>query len=260
MQDFLKTIIEEAGVIAKEYFDKGVSHKEKSHAADLVTEADIAVSDFIVKKIQEKYPDHHIKSEELGEEINPGVEYEWVIDPIDGTRNFAMGVPMWCNIISVLKNGEKHLGAVYNPIADHLFFAEKGKGAFLNGKQIHVNNKDTLNYAFGVFTRAYEGGIYGDYFERYRVAGARLVLETTAWMHNFGCMLSAVYLASGGADFMMGNAGMDWDYLAPFLICEEAGAVVTDSDGNPWKRGRQDFVVANPDLHPKLLELFKPMQ
>ena len=70
-------------------------------------------------------------------------------------------------------------------------------------------------------------------------------------------MLSAGYLAKGGVDFMMGNAGLDWDYLAPFLICEEAGAVVTDSDGNPWKRGRQDFVIANPNLHQKVLELFK---
>lgn len=94
MDTFLKDIIKEAGQIAKGYFDKGVSHEEKSHVADLLTEADLAVSDFLVKKIHETYPDHHIKSEELGEEINPGAEYEWVIDPIDGTRNFAMGVPV----------------------------------------------------------------------------------------------------------------------------------------------------------------------
>lgn len=147
---------------------------------------------------------------------------------------------------------------MYNPTADHLFFAEKGKGAFLNGEKIHTNNKDTLDYAYGVFARAYEGGIYGDYFERYRVAGVRLVLETTAWMHNFGTILPACHIAAGGVDFMMGNAGMDWDFLAAFLICEEAGAVVTDSDGNPWRRGRQDYVIANPDLHPKLLRLFRP--
>jgi myo-inositol-1(or 4)-monophosphatase len=260
MQHFLKTIIKEAGEIGKEYFVRGVSHKEKSHAADLVTEADIAVSEFLVKKIRETYPDHHIKSEELADDINPGAEYEWVIDPIDGTRNFAMGVPFWTTLIAVLRNGETYLGAAYNAFADQLFFAEKGAGAFMNDVRLHVNNKDQLDYAFGVFSRAYEGGIYGDYFERYRVAGVRLVLETKAWMHNYGCMLALCHLASGGADFAMGNAGMDWDFLAPFLICEEAGAIVTDSDGNPWKRGRQDYLVANKDLHPQLLELFQPKE
>ena len=217
MDTFLKDIIKEAGAIAQTYFEEGVSHKEKSHAADLVTEADIAVSDFLVKKIQDTYPDHHIKSEELAEEINPGAEYEWVIDPIDGTRNFAMGIPFWSTIIAVVKNGETHFGGAVQPNWKSTLFRRKRKGAFLNGKPIQVNNSDRLEYAFGHFTRAYEGGVYGDYFERYRVAGVRLLLDTKAWMHNYGGMLGICHLASGGVDFAIGNAGMDWDYLAPFL-------------------------------------------
>lgn len=257
MQDFLKTTIRQAGVLAEEYFEKGVDHDTKSEKSDLITEADIAVSDFIVKKIQEKYPDHHIKSEELADEINKGAKYEWVIDPIEGTRNFAMGVAFWAIMIAVMKDGEAYLGAIYNPISDQLFFAQKDKGAYLNEKQIYANNTENLDSSFGCFTRAYEGGIYGDYIERYRTAGVRLVMETKAWMHNYGCILSVCHLASGGIDFVAGNAGMDWDYLAPFLIAQEAGAIVTDSDGNPWQRDRQDFVVANKYLHPKVMELFQ---
>ncbi|MFH1286772.1 MAG: inositol monophosphatase [Candidatus Magasanikbacteria bacterium] len=258
MNTFLKIIIKEAGDLAKEYFEKGVEHTTKSSPADFVTEADTAVSDFLIERIRSKYPDHNIKSEEQDESTNPGAEYEWVIDPIDGTRNFTMGVPVWCVIIAVLKDGVTQLGAVYNPNSDDLFFAEKEKGAFRNGKQIHVNNADRIDYAFANVARAYEGGVYGDYIDRYRRVNVRLVLETKAWLHNYGCMLPACYLASGAVDFMLGNAGMDWDYLAPFLICEEAGAVITDSDGNPWKRGRQDMVIANKDLHPKVMGLLRP--
>lgn len=259
MQNFLKTTICAAGQLAKEYFDAGVTHRTKEHLGDLLTEADVAVSKFLVDKIHHQYPDHHIHSEEMANDINPGAEYEWVIDPIDGTRNFAMGVPFWCVIIAVVKNGETNLAAVYNPIADVLFFAEKGKGAFLNDKKISVNNTDSLDYSFGCFNRANEGGIYGDRVERYVVGAVRLVRETTAWIHNYGSgALAMCYLARGGIDFAAGNAGLDWDYLAPFLIAEEAGAIVTDSDGNPWMRGRQDYVMANANLHPKVMALFRP--
>ncbi len=258
MKDFLQKTIKEAGGLAKSYFDKGIENiKHKSSIGDLVTEADVAVSDFIVKRIQEAYPEHSILSEEVGETLNPGAEYEWVIDPIDGTRNFAHGIPMWCNIIALLKNGETYMAAVYSPVSDDLFFAEKGRGAFLNGKKLHVNNTQTINQAFGVMARANIAGVYGDYIERFRVFSVNLTTKTDSWVHNFGCMLSVCYLASGGVDFQAGNAGLDWDFLAPFLIAEEAGAIVTNSYGEPWRRGRQDYVIANPDLHPKVMEMFR---
>jgi myo-inositol-1(or 4)-monophosphatase len=256
MEYALKEIIREAGALAKEYFDRGVVGSPKSNIGDLVTEADTAVSEFIVGRIQKSFPDHTIKSEELDDEINPGGEYRWVIDPIDGTRNFANRIPFWCTLIAVQKEGETVLGAVYNAINDDLFFAKKGGGAFLNDMQIHVNNTDSLRHAYGVVTRAYETGTYGDYIERYKVAMTRINLETEVWIHNFGTMLGPVNVSTGAIDFCIGNAGLEWDYRAPFLICEEAGAIVTDSDGNPWKAGRQDYVIANPDLHGKVMELF----
>lgn len=259
MDQFLKETIKEAGAFAKDIFKKGVqSIQKKSHVNDFLTEADTGVSDFFVKKVQETYPNHAIYSEELDDIINEGAEYEWVIDPIDGTRNFAVGIPSWCISIALAKNGETIMGALYNPIAEQMFFAEKTKGAFLNDKQIRVSNTQDLNSTLGIMVRANPSGNYGDYFDRYNRAYTKLVMDSNSWLVNYGTVFYKGFVANGGIDFAVGNAGMTWDFLALFLICEEAGAIVTDSDGNPWKRGRQDYVIANKNLHPQLLELFQP--
>lgn len=243
--------------MAKGYFDAGVEHTTKSNPGDFVTEADIAVSNFIIGRIQKAYPDHHIHSEEMKEDINPGAEYEWTIDPIDGTRNFASGVPVWCTMIALLKNGETMMGAVYSPIMNELFFAEKGKGAYLNDKKISMTARPDLRYATASISRMGEANpIYGMEIERYKHFYTRIVQETSVWIHQFGTMLSCCMVARGGFDFFVNNAGQDYDYLPGLLICQEAGALVTDSDGNPWKRGRQDVVIANPVLHKEVMKFF----
>jgi myo-inositol-1(or 4)-monophosphatase len=253
MQDFLKQIIKEGGEMAMEYFKKGVSHSTKSHLGDLLTEADLAVNDFLLEKIREKYPDHKITSEER-DVVNPDAsEYEWVIDPIDGTRNFAMGMPIWGTLIAIMKDGEPYLAAVYNPTVDELYFAEKGKGSYLNDKQIFVNKTDSLDHAMGFCIRDSRGREYDEKF----VTALKNLIDGNAWMHNFGTMVALCNLAQGGLDFFFTNSGQEYDYLAPVLICSEAGATVTDTDGNPWKRDRIDVVVANPNLYPKVMELFK---
>ncbi len=114
MQEFLKNIITEAGEIALQYYRKdGLKTREKGDERDIVTEADEIVSKFLVDTIHTKYPDHHIKSEEMYDDINPGAEYEWIMDPIDGTWAFANGLPSWGIMIAVLKNGQSYLSAVY---------------------------------------------------------------------------------------------------------------------------------------------------
>lgn len=127
MEEFLKTIIREAGEMANTYFARTArtNYSGKSDPDDIVTETDIAVSDFLIKKIHAQFPEHAIVSEELKDEINPGAEYRWVIDPVDGTRNFAAGIPLWGVLIAVQKNDEAILGAAYIPTSDQLFFAKK---------------------------------------------------------------------------------------------------------------------------------------
>jgi len=257
LKDFVLHHIVRAGDIAREYFVRGVSHTHKSNPSDFLTEADTSVSAYLVDAIHREFPDHHIKSEELSVDINPGAEYEWIIDPIDGTRNFATRIPIWSVVIAVVQNGTPLYGAVYFPIADHLFFAEIGKGAFLNHEPIKVSQRNVLTYSRGAIYRAAGvAGPYGTHIEKYRRAIGLMMLNGEGGYVNFGCASSMCYVASGALDFMLCNSGLDWDYVAPILICREAGAHVTDSDGREWVRGRQDHVVANPDLHPKLMDFF----
>lgn len=251
MENFLKQLIIEAGAIAKSYFRKGVKFETKTHLGDLVTEADIAVSNFCIQKIQTQFSSHSIHSEEEKKVINPGGEYLWMIDPIDGTRNFKIGVAFWCVMIALFYKDELYLSAIYDAMSDELYFAKRGQGATLNGMPIHVNEIDSLEHGYAVCVRGGPTRMHNNRFVRMM----KKLSEGNVWMHNFGTILGGCAVASGGADFFVLNCGFDHDYAAVVLICEEAGAVVTDSDGHPWKRGREDLVIANPKLHPKILAL-----
>lgn len=252
MEEFLKSMIKEAGTLGKSYFRQGLKFDTKSHLGDLVSEADRNVSTFCIQKIREQFPEHSILSEEENEVINPGSEYLWMIDPIDGTRNFAVGVSFWCTMIAVFYRDELYMSAIYDAMSDQLFFAKKGEGATLNDMPINANSIDSLDHAYGFCVR---GGTNKMHNDRYVAMTKKLADHPSAWFHNFGTILGACYIASGGADFYAVNCGFDYDYAAAALICREAGALVTDSDGNPWQRGRQDIVIANPKLHPKIIEM-----
>lgn len=261
MQNFLKETIKEAGFIAKGYYHEGVEHHFKSDPTDFVTIADTTVSDFIIGKIKEKYPTHGIISEEEKEEINPGAEYTWVVDPIDGTRNFATHISMWCVIIGVMKNRKPYLGAVYDPINDELFFAEVGKGAFLNDRPIKIGSQvDIKSFSlYFVAGKIRTGSPYNvniENLKRFVKFYNNLVGENGHWVMNYGTMLSACHLASGRMDAFVHGSGLLWDYLAPYVISTEAGAIWTNSKGEPWQYSEQDIVVANPTLHRHLMKLF----
>ncbi len=255
MEQFLKESIVQAGELAADYFVKGVESKTKKHLGDLVTEADVAVSNFLIQKIRAAFPDHSIYSEEEKQKVNEGAEFEWIIDPIDGMRNFAKGIGVWCTMVALYQNGEPILAAIYQPLMRELFFAAKGRGATLNGMPIRVNDVAVLDHSVGFCVRGYN--IDPLHEENYRRFIVRLANETSAWMQNFGTILAACYVASGGADFYAVNCGMDYDYAAIDLIAREAGALVTTCDGKPWTRDRRDIVIANPKLHSKILEMLR---
>ena len=259
MQDFLKNIIKEAGYIGKGFYCEGIEHTIKADdPTDVVTKADIEVENFLIDKILSEFPDHGIISEE-SDSISPDAEYVWVIDPIDGTRNFSRHIAVWCTMIGIVKNGEPYMGAVYDAINDELFFGEIGKGAQLNGKQIKVSDhkeiKDCfISYSGGVKNKnsPYDAGNFAGYAKFYD----NLRADHGHWTHNFGSTLSLCHLAAGRVDAVVMNSGLYHDYLANYIIATEAGAKFTDSDGRDWRKGRKDVVVANPELHAKLLSLF----
>lgn len=250
MQAFIEKIIKEAGELGLAFYQKGVSSSMKTHAHDLLTEADTALSNFLVEKIHAEYPDHHIYSEEMATDINPGAEYEWVIDPIDGTWNFAQHIPIWGILIAVVERGVTKYAATYWPVDGHLYTAEKGKGAFLNGESIRVSSKKELTGSVG--------NTFSSLTQPHAAAISQLnqiLFSKGAGIKNYSCMYNAMLVARGVLDFYVSNGGLDYDHLAPLLICEEAGAVVTDSYGQPWKRGVHNIAMANPVIHAELLTL-----
>ena len=262
MLEFAKQLAKEAGYIAKGYYNNGVSHRFKSNLSDLVTDADIAVSDFIIEKIKEKYPTHGIISEEAKDDYNGDAEYVWVIDPIDGTRNFAKHIAVWCVMIGLVKNNEPHIGVIYDAMNDELFYAEKNKGAFCNGEKIKVGSFEDVRHCFTIFSNgeinkdsAYSVSVQK--FKKYLKFYNNLMGETGHWFSSYGTMLSVCHLAAGRVDVLLNNSGLFHDYLAGYVIATEAGAVWTDCEGEKWGKGKSDVVVANPKLHPKLLKLFE---
>lgn len=257
MQHFVQQLAREAGDIAKTYFYEGVNHTVKGGKFDLLTVADGAVSDFIVKKIREAYPEHHIFSEELEEQINVGAEYEWVIDPIDGTYNFAHGIPTWAVMITVVYKGDALLAVIYFPLANEMFFAKKGEGCFNNGKRVNISAEKSFMQAIGIAYRQIPDRVYGEKYDEYRNIIAAMSKETNAQMCNYAAGSIVAYVAKGGFDFAIANAGLDWDLLPIMLICREAGAICTHLDGTPWTRGHQDYLIAGPELHKQILSFVR---
>ena len=140
LKETLIRAVETGAAIMKEYFDQSFIISNKEGINNLVTEVDHKSEEAIFKVIKEQFPEHYILSEEAGEIIQDS-NYKWIIDPIDGTVNYANRIPICCVSIGIEKDGKMILGAVYNPFIGELFFAEKGKGATLNNKTIHVSNK-----------------------------------------------------------------------------------------------------------------------
>lgn len=256
MEQFLHTIIKQAGTLGIEYFKKEFKVSEKSGAHDLLTEADTAVNSFLTTIIKETYPTHAITSEE--EAFHAGEsEYEWVIDPIEGTYNFAHGVPMWAVMISLLHNDEPQYSAIYWPISDQLFYANDS-GAYINGKRLHIgDNTKTIEQATTCVFAGKPSGEYGREYERYVLARNAIGVAETAGTRHLGTSGALVFLLTGFIDLAFGNWGLDWDYIPTFHILRQGGVIVTDSRGNPWQRGRQDYVLsANQELQASLLAFF----
>ena len=144
LKETLLNAVHAGGAQMQHYFNGRFTISSKSNINDLVTEADHASEKAIIEIIQKNYPDHFILSEETGE-IKTTSEYKWIIDPIDGTINFANGIPICCVSIGLEKDGEIIMGSVYNPFMNELFVAEKKKGATLNNKKIQVSNKSNVD-------------------------------------------------------------------------------------------------------------------
>lgn len=135
-----------AGNIHKKYFQKSFKVRTKRSSFDLLTVADIEAEAAVIGYIKRIFPGHNFIAEEKSY-VRTGSEYTWIIDPLDGTNNFACGIPIFCASVALARNGRVITGAVYDVMRGELFYAQKGKGAFLNGRRIRVNSAATFKKA-----------------------------------------------------------------------------------------------------------------
>jgi myo-inositol-1(or 4)-monophosphatase len=242
----------QAGAAQLQHFfsrDFAISHKEGIN--NLVTEADHAAEKAIIGVIQSQYPDHFIVSEETGH-LPTGSNIKWIIDPIDGTVNFANGIPLCCVSIGVEKDGEMVLGAVYNPLMNELFVAEKGLGATLNEKAIKVSTKADLTTSCLVTGFPYEfldiplGPL--QIFER--------LLRQGIPVRRLGsAAIDLCWVAAGRFDGYYEHQLQAWDSAAGSLLVQEAGGTVTDFAGQSFSCWQPRLVATNGKIHAALVEV-----
>ena len=225
-----------------------ISNKEGIN--NLVTEADHAAEKAIIDVITANFPGHYILSEETGEIIQDS-EYKWIIDPIDGTVNFANGIPLNCVSIGVEKNGKMILGAVFNPHMNEFFFAEKGMGSTLNDKPIRVSEqteviKSCLVTGFPYSYLDMENGPL-DVFQRFVRKGIPVRRLGSA-------AIDLCWVAAGRFDGFYEHKLEAWDSAAGFIIVEEAGGRLTDFKGDDFSPYQPHVLATNGKIHAEMLE------
>ena len=231
------------------YFNGNFKITNKEGINNLVTEADHAAEKAIIEVIQQAHPDHFILSEETGE-IKTDSEIKWIIDPIDGTVNFANGIPLCCVSIGVEKEGQMILGAVYNPFMNELFFAQKGMGAYLNEKKISVSDKSTVIKSCLVtgFPYTYLDSPNGpiQVFEK-------LIRQGIPVRRLGSAAIDLCWVAAGRFDGFYEHSLQAWDSAAGFLLVEEAGGKVTDFEGNYYSPYQPHILATIGKIHDELL-------
>ncbi len=251
-ETYLQTAIDavrRAGEIQRQA-SRGTFEIRKKGTIDLVTEVDVAVERMIRALIAERYPDHDVLGEELG---GPGEgersRYCWICDPLDGTTNFAHGLPLYCSTIALEVDGELRVGAVYDPTRDELFTAIRGGGAFLNGERIRVSTAATLidsllvtGFPYSVQEKLDEMiGLFGRFLSK-----ARAVRRLGS------AALDMCYVAAGRLDGFWEEGLNAWDIAGGVLIVQEAGGRITSLDGGPFVLRSGRIIASNGLLHDEM--------
>jgi myo-inositol-1(or 4)-monophosphatase len=245
----LQAIQAAAGAI-RQFDDVAFKVSNKEGINNLVTEVDHAAEKAIFEVIRKDYPEHYILSEEAGEIVQDS-EYKWIIDPIDGTVNFAHHIPICCVSIGIEHKGQMVLGAVYNPFINEMFFAERGRGATLNDKPIHVSKNENVESACLVtgFPYTYLDMPNGplEVFDRFIRKGIPVRRLGSA-------AIDLCWVACGRFDGFFEHKLNAWDSAAGFLIVEEAGGKVTDFKGDYYSPYQPGIIASNGHIHEELLK------
>jgi myo-inositol-1(or 4)-monophosphatase len=242
-----KAVRHSGGILLHRFGNISVREKGKK---DIITETDMESEKVLIRAIHDNFPSHTICSEESGE-IKRKKEYVWFIDPLDGTNYFSFKVPFFSVSVGLQYNDQMVLGLVYYPCLDELFWAERGKGAFLNKQRIHVSKTSELSRSVVSY----------DYAAAYsKIKKAVAIFSRLAENVRFARVyaseaLELCYTACGRFDINVTNGTKPWDIAAGSLIVEEAGGKITDFKGNPWNPYMKNIVATNGLLHERVLKL-----
>ena len=237
-----------SGEILKKYYrnDCGVYKKGDF---DIVTDADYESEKKAIEIIGQKYPDHSFLCEECGFSGNEDAEYKWLVDALDGTINFSRCIPLFSFSIALLKNEIPILSVIYNPITEDFYYAEKGKGAYLNEKRLFISKNINLKDSIIVSDLTKDRNYHEEFFKMMQslskeVLGIRLTQSTS---------INLAFVAEGRYDIFIKNIIKYYDAIAGILICEEAGGNVVDFSGNRISKSSKGIIVSNSVLTNKIL-------
>jgi len=254
----LKTILLQTIKKAGDSLIKDYQHFNQKQAwlksqRDLVTKADLRSEKIIIDNLKKNFPHHQILSEEAGLS-NKHEDYLWIIDPLDGTTNFYIHNPIWAVSIALIHKKKIIMGAIYCPIQREIFFAEQGKGAYLNDKKIKISTigqKDINAYCHGNGINNIKKAI--KYYQYQKI-------------NSFDCRqlgsaaTELVYVAAGRIQSFLAPGTKSWDVAAGVLIVREAGGRVTNFQNKPWNITDPDILATNRKSHLKILKIIKKIK
>ncbi len=237
------------GAVVDRYFETSIEREVKADKS-FVTAADKEAEAVIIAELKKHFPDHGFLGEESGE-TRSSSEYQWVIDPLDGTANFVNGIPMFAVSIALFLRGAPIVGVVYNPVTDSLYASEKGKGVTCNGANVSVSDGGAEHAMITFGPGKKEKLLLNALF-----SNAERLVKSKRYL---GCAaLDLAYVARGGTEGFVCLGLNTWDYAAGVLLVAEAGGKLTDFKGNPWFFGGSDhFLASNGHVHDALLALVK---
>lgn len=254
MLDFAIETAREAGRVLAERFGRASLEVTHKGDIDLVTESDLAAERLIVERIRSYYPRHAILAEESGTAEHAGAAtsaYKWIVDPLDGTTNYAHGYPCFCVSIALEYEGQLVIGVIYDPTRDEMFAAERGAGATLNGRRIRVSEISDLNEA--MLCTGYPYDVRGrDNFAR---NFTNFIMHAQGVRRDGSAALDLAYVACGRFDGFWEEGLNPWDVAAGVVLIEEAGGRVSRYDGSPFGIYAPPIMASNGLIHEAMMRV-----
>jgi myo-inositol-1(or 4)-monophosphatase len=233
---------------------KATLRVDKKSAIDLVTEVDLEVERMFRALVAERFPDHDVLAEEFGASGARGARHRWVFDPLDGTTNFAHGVPIFCASLALEIDGEAAVAAVYDPNREELFTAEAGEGSWLNGERLAVSTRDQVIESMLVTGFPYT--VHQE-AEKFLAVFGRVLKQARAVRRLGSAAIDMCWVAAGRMDGFWEASLQPWDTRAAALILEEAGGKVTGMDGGKWIPDAGHILATNGRIHDELFRILR---